>query len=258
MLYNEDCRETLQRKEFGPVDLVVTSPPYDDLRTYGGIVWNWGVFSEVVVRLWRKLSPGGVVVWVVNDATCDGSETCTSFRQALHFRDIGFRLHDTMIWRKPNFSNPSRLRYHQVFEYMFVFSKGAPKTFNPLMDRKNVCGGKPGSLGKNTCTQMDGSKLVRARKVVPEWGMRHNVWDMLTSGQERMCQKIAHPATFPLALARDHIQSWSNEGDLVYDPFLGSGTTAVAAKELKRRYAGSEVVPEYFEIAEARLGPNNA
>jgi site-specific DNA-methyltransferase (adenine-specific) len=246
MIYNEDCLETMARLEDGSVDLTVTSPPYDNLRLYNGYSFD---FEAVARELYRITKDGGVVVWVVGDATIDGSETGTSFRQALFFKEIGFNLHDTMIYQKHNFSNPSTNRYHQIFEYMFVLSKGKPKTFNALKDRPNVEAGKIGSWGKNTSRQVDGTMVERKRKVNTEFGMRYNIWRIKTE------MKPLHPAPFPEELARDHVLSWSNPGDIVYDPFIGSGTTAKVAIETDRKYLGSEISSEYWEIAQKRISP---
>jgi len=246
MIYNEDCLETMARLEDGSIDLTVTSPPYDNLRLYNGYSFD---FEAVARELYRITKDGGVVVWVVGDATIDGSETGTSFRQALFFKEIGFNLHDTMIYQKHNFSNPSTNRYHQIFEFMFVLSKGKPKTFNALKDRPNVEAGKIGSWGKNTSRQVDGTMVERKRKVNTEFGMRYNIWRIKTE------MKPLHPAPFPEELARDHILSWSNPGDVVYDPFMGSGTTAKVAIETGRKYLGSEISSEYWEIAQKRINP---
>jgi site-specific DNA-methyltransferase (adenine-specific) len=158
-----------------------------------------------------------------------------------------------MIWKKPNFANPSSNRYHQTFEYMFVLSKGKPNTFNSIKDRKNIYAGSLGSVGLNTSTQADGSKTIRNRKVISEYGQRHNVWEINTSGQENMGKAIEHPATFPEKLVNNHIISWSNEGNTVLDCFLGSGTTGKVAKQLNRRFVGIEISPEYLEIAKKRI-----
>jgi site-specific DNA-methyltransferase (adenine-specific) len=232
------------------IDLTVTSPPYDNLRNYKGFTFD---FESIAKELYRVTKNGGVVVWIVGDATINGSETGTSFKQALYFKEIGFNLHDTMIWKKPNFANPSSNRYHQTFEYMFVLSKGKPNTFNSIKDRKNIYAGNLGSVGVNTSTQIDGSKKIRERKVISEFGQRHNVWEINTSGQENMGKTIAHPATFPEKLVHDHIISWSNEGDIVLDCFLGSGTTGKVAKQLNRHFIGIEISPEYLEISKQRI-----
>jgi site-specific DNA-methyltransferase (adenine-specific) len=245
-----DCLEVMKSLPDASIDLTVTSPPYDNLRTYNGYSFD---FEGIAKELYRVTKDGGVVVWVVADATINGSETGTSFKQALHFKDIGFNLHDTMIWKKPNFANPSSNRYHQTFEYMFVLSKGKPKTFNSIKDRKNIYAGNLGSVGENTSTQVDGTKKIRERKVIAEYGQRHNVWEMNTSGQESMGKAIEHPATFPEKLAKDHILSWSNEGDTVLDCFLGSGTTGKVAKQLNRQFIGIEISPKYLEIAKKRI-----
>jgi len=250
-IYNENCLDTMARMEDNFIDLTVTSPPYDNLRTYNGYSFD---FESIAKELFRVTKDGGVVVWVVGDATVKGSETGTSFKQALYFKEIGFNIHDTMIYQKNNFSSPSSNRYHQIFEYMFIFSKGKPKTFNPLKDRKNIYGGSVGSWGKNTVRQKDGSMKENTKKVISEYGQRYNVWVYKTSknGQE---DEIAykHPAIFPSKLVNDHIISWSNEGDLIYDCFMGSGTTAKMAILNNRNYIGSEMSTEYCEIIKQRL-----
>lgn len=261
-IYNEDCLITMSKIQDDTIDITITSPPYDNLRTYNnhingkptefnGYSFN---FESIAKELYRITKKGGVVIWVVGDGTENGSETGTSFRQALFFKEIGFNIHDTMIYQKNNFSNPSSNRYHQIFEYMFVLSKGKPKTFNPIKDRKNIYGGQIGSWGKNTSRQKDGTMAERTKKVIEEYGQRYNIWTFKTSknGQE---DEIAykHPAIFPSQLVRDHLISWSNEGDLVFDPFMGAGTTAKVARELNRNYLGSEINSEYYEIIKERL-----
>lgn len=235
-IYNEDCVNTLVRMPKRFVDLVVTSPPYDNLRKYNGYSFN---FEVVAKNLYRVLKFGGVIVWVVGDATKDGSETLTSFKQAIFFREAGFNLHDTMIYEKSGMSNPSSNRYHQVFEYMFVFSKGKPKTFNPIKDRENkykgICGGE--------------------RSFRDDFGKRFNVWRYANGGNNtsKDDETFKHPAPFPEGLAKDHILSWSNKEDVVYDPFMGSGTTAKMAIITGRNYIGSELSKEYCDLAEKRL-----
>lgn len=242
-----DNVEGLQKLPADCIDLTVTSPPYDNLRYYNGFCWN---AEELIVELHRVTKPGGVVVWIVNDATVNGSETCSSFKQALLFRDAGFNLHDTMIWRKPNTPFPSSVRYYACFEYMFIFSNGKPKSVNLIADRINKHVGK--RIGA-TERQPDGTLRVSngrkmGRRVKPV-GVRHNVWDAAAAAG----QQTGHPAVFPVQLIADHIISWSNPGDLVLDPFMGSGTTAVAAIKTGRNYIGFECSAEYCEIAEKRI-----
>ena len=244
MIYAENCLDTMSRLEADSIDLVVTSPPYDNLRSYNGYSFD---FEAVALSLLRVIKNGGVAVWVVGDASKNGSETLSSFRQAIFFQEIGFTIHDTMIYQKHNFSNPSMNRYHQIFEFMFVISKGKPKTFNPIKDRPNVEAGKIGSWGKNTSRQVDGTMLERSRKVNSEFGMRYNIWRIKTE------MKPMHPAQFPEQLATDHILSWSNPGELVYDPFMGSGTTAIAAIKTHRNWIGSEISQEYTNQANKRI-----
>jgi len=232
------------------VDLTVTSPPYDNLRDYNGNNSSWSeeVWKGVLEKLYVKTKEGGVVVWVVGDATVKGSETGTSFKQALYAMECGFNLHDTMIWDKGGFSavGSLRTRYAPVFEYMFVFSKGKPNTFNPIKDRPNKNAGKNAS---GTIRQPDGSTKPMSKKmVINDYGQRFNIWE-----QSPQRQKGGHPAPFPTKLAEDHIKSWSNEGDTVLDCFMGSGTTGVAAKNLNRDFIGIELDEEYFKIAEERI-----
>lgn len=248
-IYNEDCLSTLSRTPVDFIDLTLTSPPYDNLRTYNGYSFD---FENIAKELFRVTKPGGVVVWVVGDQTINGSESGTSFRQALFFKDIGFNLHDTMIYEKANFSNPSSNRYHQIFEYMFVFTKGKLKTFNPILDKKNKYAGKS-SFSVNSSRQVDGTMKQKDRIIYREFGMRSNIWRMNTVGQENPCKKQLHPAAFPEKLANDHIISWTNPGELVYDPFMGSGTSYKMAKLNNRNFIGSEISEEYCKIAEERI-----
>lgn len=230
------------------IDFIITSPPYDSLRKYKGIgdSWNEKKFKEIASECYRVLRDGGVMVWVVNDKIEKGSKTGTSFRQALHFMDIGFNLNDTMIWRKTNpMPQVKQPRYNQVFEYMFVFSKGKPKTFNPIMEPCKCAGLNYDS----TCKNMDGEsgRTHKTFKINNE-KVKGCVWDIAVAQN-----KTGHPAIYPLQLALDHIKSWTNEGDIVLDPFIGSGTSAVAAKRLKRNYIGIDMSEEYCLISENRI-----
>lgn len=240
---NCDVLGTLPRE---CIDLVVTSPPYDDLRTYGGHYWD---FYGVAWQLKRVLKPGGVIVWVVADATKDGDESGSSFSQALHFKSMGLKLVDSMIWNKPPAgANGSSFCYPQSSEYMFVVAKGKPKTVNRLQDRPNVTAGQWQSKTIGGRAAKFGARTEKPTEITPEFGMRTNVWSMNIGGDGN-----EHPAVFPEDLARDHILSWSNEGDIVLDPFSGSGTTAKMARELGRHYIGIEVNSDYVEISRKRL-----
>lgn len=224
----------------GSVQLVVTSPPYDNLRKYGGHPWN---FEGTARQIARVLCDGGVCCWNIADQVIDGGESLTSMRQALYFVDqVGLRMHDTMYYEKLNFSNPESTRYHQVVENVFVFSKGRPKTFNPIKDRKNIYAGA-GTFGKNTRRGVNGEMRPQPRNIITEYGMRTNLWRGNTRGQEECCQELPHPAMMPRWLARDLIFSWSNEGDTVVDPFAGSGTTAQESIRLKRNAIAIEIDP---------------
>jgi site-specific DNA-methyltransferase (adenine-specific) len=228
------------------VDLVVTSPPYDNLRTYNGYTFP---FENIAQELFRVTKQGGVVVWVVADATINGSETGTSFKQALYLKKCGFNLHDTMIWNKRKFSAVGALitRYAPVFEYMFILTKGKIKTFNPIKDRKNITAG---AKVTGNIRQANGEMKQKSTigKITSEYGQRFNIWEQCPQQG-----KNEHPAPFPEQLATDHIISWSNENDLVYDPFMGSGTTAKMALINNRKFIGSEISQEYVDIANKRI-----
>ena len=232
------------------IDLTVTSPPYDNLRTYNGFVFD---FETIARELFRVTKVGGVVVWIVNDAVINGSETGTSFRQALYFMQCGFNLHDTMFYEavKPPANDN---RYQQSLEYMFVFSKGNPKSVNLLIDKKNNWAGTK-NFGTRTQRDTNGNLKEGSKSVVPQYSRRLNVWKYSTGKGYSASDEYAHehPAIFPEALAQDHILSWSNEGDTVLDCFTGSGTTLKMAKMLNRHYIGIEISPEYVTLAEKRL-----
>ena len=246
----------MQRMPDDFVDLIITSPPYDDLRDYHGCEWNLRIFQDVALGMYRILKPGGVVVWIVNDKTDNGSESLTSFLQQMYFRFFaGFNLHDTMIWEKPGSSNPSSNRYHQIFEYMFILSKGKPKTFNGIKDRKNLWQRR---FGKGTVRGKDG-ELRNTKKDKIEYdpyGLRFNIWRHKTASQENIGQEIKHPAPFPEQLTADHIHTWSNPGELIYDPFGGSGTVAKKATQMGRNWIISEIAKEYATDAQKRVEPH--
>ena len=254
-IYNENCLDTMSKMPNDFIDLTVTSPPYDNLRTYNGYSFD---FESIAKELYRVTKQGGVVIWVVGDSTIKGSETGTSFKQALFFKEIGFNLHDTMIYEKNTSSFPSRKdgnRYTQIFEYMFVLSKVKPKTSNLICDKENKWAGHT-NWGKNTKRGRDNDlKETSKIKPVPKFSPRNNIWKYTVGGGFASSDKIAskHPAIFPEKLVNDHILSWSNEGDLVYDPFMGSGTTAKMAILNNRNYIGSEISEEYCKIIEERL-----
>lgn len=245
-----DNVETMATFPADCIDLTVTSPPYGELRTYGGHSWD---FEGVAQQLWRITKPGGVVVWIVNDQTINGSESGESFRQALRFKEIGFRLHDTMIWEKVDASpGDGKYRYHDAFEYMFILSKGVPSTRNLIRD---VPATNAGAVDKNNFDRRrDQSKKGKARTpwIRPEFGFRRNVWKT-KHGADSEAIAMNHPAIFPPSLARDHILSWSNAGYIVLDPFAGSGTTPRKAKDLGRKWIGIEINPEYIEIIKTRM-----
>ncbi len=247
-LFNGDCVEVLKSIDSCSIDMVLTSPPYDDLRDYHGYSFD---FETIAKELSRVLRPGGVIVWVVGDSVFDGSETGTSFRQALYFKDeCGLNIHDTMIYQKHGISFPESTRYYQNFEYMFIFSKGKPSAINLIADRKNIAEGRIATSASSRLA--DGTTKVNRDNgsKVGEIGVRMNVWQ-LSNGSRGVWSE--HPATFPYQLAHDHILSWSRENQTVLDCFMGSGTTGEAAYKLNRNFIGIEISKEFFDLAQGRI-----
>jgi site-specific DNA-methyltransferase (adenine-specific) len=261
ILYNENCLDTMSKMGSESIDLVLTSPPYDDLRTYnkhlsGNKTQYNGYsfpFEDICKELYRITKKGGVVVWVVGDATNKGSETGTSFRQALFFKECGFDIYDTMIYQKTGTPFPQKHRYNQTFEYMFVFSKGKPSTFNPIM-KKNVTAGAVRNSRK--FRNADGEMISGFNgKPINEYGIENNIW-LIKNGMNKSTKDIIafeHPAIFPEELAIKHVITWTKNDDVVYDPFMGSGTTAKAAILLGRNWVGSELDESYCNITNQRI-----
>lgn len=246
-IYCESNIDTMKRMPANFIDLVVTSPPYDNLRDYNGYSFP---FEEIAQELFRVVKIGGVVVWVVGDATINGSETGTSFKQALFFMQCGFNLLDTMIYCvNGTGAKGSNFAYWQSFEYMFILTKGNPKSVNRIADKPNANAGKLRNATGSKKLNKVGTRTERKGVEAPAFSVRPNVW-LYNVGQNDITE---HPAVFPEQLAADHIYSWSNAGDLVYDPFMGSGTTGKMAMLMDRNYIGSEMSSEYVAIAEKRI-----
>lgn len=248
-LYLGDCLDVMATIPADAIDLTVTSPPYDNLRTYNGYAFD---FEGIAREMYRVTKPGGVVVWIVGDATVKGSETGTSFRQALYFKDVcGFNLHDTMIWRKTNPPPQTRegRRYTSAHEYMFVFTKGRLSTFNEIRVPCSHAGrsSETGSQRNQNGAMREDRRIARISRTVRDDKPAHNVWELTVAASKK------HPAAFPEKIAADHIASWSNPGDVVLDPFLGSGTTGKMALLAERRFIGIEISDEYLAIASDRI-----
>jgi site-specific DNA-methyltransferase (adenine-specific) len=248
-IYCESNLDTMAKMPDNFVDLVITSPPYDNLRDYKGYSFP---FENIAKEIFRVMKDGGVVVWVVGDKIKDGNKSLSSFKQSLFFQEIGFNVHDVMIYQKKNTPFMRSNAYTNCYEFMFIFSKGKPKTFNPLKTKtirngieKLVANKKSDGLNKKVVGELKKEKTLI------------NIWNYAVGLGGSTNDKIAfeHTAIFPEKLAQDHIISWSNEGDLIYDPFMGSGTTAKMAHIYKRNWIGSEISKEYVDIANKRLKP---
>lgn len=249
-IFEGNCIEIMRNFDENVIDLTVTSPPYDNLRNYKGYEFP---FENIAQELYRVTKQGGILIWVVNDATIEGSETGTSFSQALYFKEIGFNLHDTMIFRKTNpIPQIYRKRYNNEFEFMFVFSKGIVKTHRPLMVDCMHAG-----LELNGTTYKNFSKNEQIREKlanpVKDKKIKGNIWEYVVGKKLEDQEAKGHPAPFPCQLVRDHIKSWTNIGDIVFDPMCGSGTTPRVACELGRQYIGIDISQEYCNIAKQRI-----
>lgn len=254
IIYHSNCVEQMKQFPEESIDLIVTSPPYDNLRNYKGYKFD---YKAIIDELYRVTKKGGVVVWVIGDAVINGSETGSSFRQALYFKEVGFLIHDTMIYEKNSTPYPASVkgnRYSQIFEYMFVFSKGKPKTSNLIADKKNKWAGDT-NWGKRKERQKNGELKEAKNIVVKKYGVRNNIWKYNTGAGYTTKDEIAfkHPAIFPEKLVADHIKTWSNKGDIVLDPMAGSGTTLKMAESLDRKWIGIDISKEYCEIARQRI-----
>lgn len=248
-LINGDMLDVMPNIENGSIDLIVTSPPYDNLRSYESVFDLQGLIKQIK----RVLKQGGVCVWIVGDQTKNYSESGTSFKQALSFMEQGLKLYDTMIFQKNNYIPLTHRRYEQSFEYMFVFSKGRPKTFNPLMRNNKYSGMEV----KRTFRQQDNTLQPHNTPTeVKEQSIKPNIWNYDVGYMRSTTYKKAHehPAIFPEAMVADHIESWSNKGDIVLDMMMGSGTTPYVAKKLDRQYIGIELDEGYYKIAKDRIG----
>lgn len=245
-----NCVDVMSQMDDNSIDLTLTSPPYDNLRTYKGFIFP---LEEIISELYRVTKLGGIVVWVVSDATIDGSETGTSFRTALKFMDVGFKLHDTMIFHKTNpIPQIYRKRYRNDFEYMFIFAKGTVKTHNPIMENCKHAGLELKSTTYKNYSRGE-QKRGKLANPVKAQKIKGNVWEYVVGKKSEDQEVKGHPAPFPCALAFDHITSWSNEGDVVLDPMCGSGTTCVTAMSLGRKYIGIDISNEYCEMSRKRI-----
>lgn len=262
-LYNGDSEEVLKSFPENSIDMSIQSPPYDNLRNYknSNKQWTFEKFKAIADQLYRVMKDGSVSVWIVNDATIDGSRTLTTFRQALYFQEIGFKVHDVMIWEKPNAAHPSPRegkRYSGVYEYMLILVKGKKirQDITLIADKPNKWFNK-GSWGKLTDRKSGNDELVEVGKKlrdVPEFSLRNNIWLCNMANVDPLSKKYKHPAAFSLPLCRDHILSWSVKGDTVLDIFMGGGTSGVAAIQEGRNYVGIELIDSYYEsIAKPRI-----
>jgi DNA modification methylase len=264
-IYNEDCLDTMGRMPSDYIDLVLTSPPYDGMRKYGGEktyhqrLKDKGYsfpFEDIAEQLVRVLKPGGVIMWNVADQTIKGSRTGNSMRQALYFMELGLKLWDHLIWYKTGTPFPSKYRYRNVWENMFILTKGKPNTFNPILKKNKTAGD---SRSRRIERDHQGNLQLHHKKItIKEYGNDDNVWYISNHfNKSNVGVKYEHPAVMPDDIVIRHIQSWTNQGDLVYDPFLGSATTTRIAREMNRQYIGSELHTPYFEVAQLIMTNNN-
>lgn len=246
-IYCGDCVELMKHIEPNSIDLVVTSPPYDSLRNYNGFSFT---FEKIAAALHIVLKDRGIAVWVVGDKIEDGNRSLTGFRQAIYFQELGFKIHDVMIYEKKNTPFMRSNAYTNCYELMIVLAKKGPKTFNPIMVGTRRKGYE--MLPHNKMADGINKKILGK---LNETKVRNNIWQYAVGLGGTTKDKIAftHPAVFPERLAEDHILSWTNEGDVVLDPMCGSGTTCKMAMVNNRRYIGIDISEEYCNVARQRL-----
>lgn len=246
-----DAVEVLKTLPDESVDLVVTSPPYDELRVYNGFSLD---LHAVGVELYRVMKDGGIVAMVIQDSTKDFGKSLTSFRTIVDWCDnIGFKLFETCIYHKNGTEGAWwKSRFRVDHEYMPIFLKGRkPQYFNkePLKIPSKH-GGKVMSGSGNRKT--DGTTTAVVRREINPMKCRGTVWDYLMAGDKNPLKR-RHPAVFPDKIPFDFIKCFCPEGGVVLDPFVGSGSTAVMAKVLERKYIGIDISREYCDLAEERL-----
>lgn len=238
------------------IDATITSPPYDNLRTYNNSneEWNFDKFKKIANELFRVTKEGGIVAWIVGDSIVNGGKTLSSFRQAIYFQEIGFRIFDVIIYEKTGSGPPHKNRYFNTFEYIFILSKGKPKTINLLKDKLNKWGGHE-TYGEITRREVDGRLTKKGKKKINKYGVRTNIWKYKNGKGQTTKDAIAHkhPAIFPEKLVADILESWTLEGDIILDPFGGSGTTAKVSSLMSRNFIYIEKIDEYFQIAKVRM-----
>jgi site-specific DNA-methyltransferase (adenine-specific) len=233
------------------VDLMVTSPPYDSIRDYNGYAFD---LHETGKEVYRILKPGGIGVMVLQDQTHNFGKSLTSFRTILDWCDsIGFKLFECVIYRKYGPEGAWwRNRFRVDHEYMPIFLKGErPQYFNkePLKVQSKH-GGRilTGSGSRRT----DGGTNPTVTRMINPTKCRGTIWDYLMAG-DKDSLKRRHPATFPDQIPMDFISCFCPPGGIVLDPFMGCGSTAVAAVRLDRKFIGFEISSAYCELAKKRL-----
>lgn len=261
-IYNRDAEEWLKTLPDNSIDMSIQSPPYDNLRKYNGAGddWNFEKFMRIADQLYRVMKDGSVTVWVVSDATINGGRTLTCFRQALYFQEIGFLVHDDMIWQKPTSARPqprNSKRYSNIYEHFFILVKGKKirQDITLIADKKNKYYNKGswGTISDRKNGEDDLESLNKKIKDIPEFSLRNNIW-LCNMANVDGDKEYKHPAAFSIPLVRDNILSWSVEGDTVLDCFMGSATTAIACIETNRNFIGCELITKYYEeMAKPRI-----
>ena len=278
-IYPESNLETMQRIESNSIDMVLTSPPYANARakTYGGIdaddYINW--FIPIAKEIYRILKPTGSFILNIGDNTIDGETHLYTFEIPIVLkREIGFKFIDPLIWHKKT-TPPGKFknRFKDGWEFCFHFSKTLDIKFNPYavaekttqvsIDRalrhkdthimKSTTGSGFNNPNKNL-------KERRNRQTGSGFGTDDNYMDSLEMALPMnviYCspetRNMNHSAPFPIEIPVFFIKAFTDENDIIYDPFLGSGTTAEAALRLNRKFIGSEIKTEYVSTANNRI-----
>ena len=260
-LYLGDCREVLEELPDNSVDLIFTSPPYADQRkkTYGGVPPDKYVewFLPISEQLLRVLKPTGSFVLNIKERVVNGERSTYVIELILEMRKQGWLWTEEYIWHKKN-SYPGKWpnRFRDAWERLLHFTKN--KKFNMYQEAVMV---PMGDWAKTRLKKLNENDKKRSEskagsgfgKKVANWLARDKAYPTNVLHLATVCNNKNHSAAFPESLPEWFIKLFTKEGDTVLDPFMGSGTTILVAKRMKRNSIGIEIIPEYYEMVKNKI-----
>ena len=251
-VYHADCARKLARMETASIDLIVSSPPYCMKRAYEAPTDDINTFRQthmaIFDHLYRVLKPGGSICWQIGYHVSDACVVPLDylvydiFTKHSQVKPIPLILRNRIIWTFGHGLN-SHNRFSGRHETILWFSKGIPKTFN--LDEVRVPQKYPGKRAYKGARkgELTGNSLGKNPS---------DVWD-IPNVKANHCEKTEHPCQFPVAIPSRLSRALTTENDCVLDPFMGSGTTGVAAVLTKRNFIGIELNSDYVAIAKERI-----